>query len=122
MMRPMRIGCWAAAGSSMSNPASATSKLRIGSSPSVHACLHRILDVLDLVELHVAQLIADLLDAPDIDRLDDVAGLRVDRDRAARALPGHALGGRDQAFAVGLEAGFLQRLIDEVRAVIAADG
>src|SRR3990172_3969344 len=58
----------------------------------------------------------------DIDRLDDVAGLGVDGNRAARAFPFHALGGRDQAVAVGLAAGLLQRLVDEVHAVPAADG
>src|SRR2546426_9592147 len=39
------------------------------------AGLGRILDVLDLVELDVAQLAADLLHAADVDRLDDVARL-----------------------------------------------
>src|SRR5262245_15515468 len=52
----------------------------------LHRGLDRILDVLDLVERDVAQVAADLLDLADIDRLDDVAGLRIDRDRAARAL------------------------------------
>src|SRR3989442_708791 len=55
----------------------------------LHASFHRILDVLDLVELDVAQLAADLLHPPDIDGLDDVAGLGVDRNRATRTLPRH---------------------------------
>src|SRR5271170_7585838 len=95
---------------------------RAGKAASVlHARLHRVLDVLDLVELDVAQAVADLLDAADVDREDDVAGLRIDRDRAARALPAHALGGGDERIAVGLAAGLLQRLVDELHAVIAAD-
>src|ERR1700722_10546994 len=85
-----------------------------------HARLGGILDVLDLVELDILQLVADLLDAADIHGLDDVAGFRIDRDRAARAFPGHALGRCDQRIAVGLAAGLLQRLVDQVRAVIAA--
>src|SRR5262245_20617708 len=79
----------------------------------------RILDVLDLVERHVDELAADLLDLADIDRLHDVAGLGIDRHRAARAVPFHSLGGGDQGVAVGLAAGLLQRLVDRVHAVVA---
>ena len=57
----------------------------------------------------------------DVDVLHDVAGLRIDRHRAARAFPLHALGSGDQRVAVGLAAGLLERLVDEVHAVIAAD-
>ena len=67
------------------------------------------------------QFAADLLDPAEIDGLDDVARLRVDRDRAARAFPCQPLGGRDQRVAVGLAAGLLERLVDDVHAVIAAD-
>src|SRR5262249_10390772 len=83
----------------------------------LHARFHRILDVLDLVELDIDDLAVDLLDAPDIDRLDDVARLGIDRDRTARAFPRHAFHRGDQRFAVGLAAGLLQRLVDRVHAV-----
>src|SRR5262249_12715129 len=62
------------------------------------------------------------LRSPDIDGLDDVAGLRIDRHRLARALPGHSLGGVDETFAVGLAASLLERLVDEVHAVKRANG
>ena len=47
--------------------------------------------------------------------------VRIDRDRAARAFPGHALHRRDQLVAVGIAAGLLQRLVDEMQAVIGAE-
>ena len=53
--------------------------------------------------------------------LHDVAGLGIDLDGAARALEADALGRRDQAVAIGLAAGLLQRLVDDVHAVVAAD-
>src|SRR5262245_32564919 len=56
----------------------------------------RILDVLDRVDLDVEQLAAGALHAPDVDVLDDVARLRIDRDRSARAFPLHSFGRRDQ--------------------------
>src|SRR5438128_7004392 len=61
----------------------------------LHPLLDRVLDVLDLVALDVEQPAADFLDTADIDRLADVASLRIDRDRTARAFPFHRLGGRD---------------------------
>src|SRR6187402_3107556 len=75
-----------------------------------------ILDVLEGRELDVVQFAVDLLDLADIDVLHDVAGFRVDGDRTARALPGHTLHRRDQRNAVGLAAGLLQRLVDQVDA------
>ena len=82
----------------------------------------RILDVLDLVELDVAELaVRRMLDLADVDVLDDVARRRVDRHRPARALPRHALHRGDELLAVGVAAGLLQRLVDEVHAVVAAD-
>src|SRR5882672_2862733 len=69
---------------------------RRGSSSRLHARLDRILDVLDLVDLDIEQLACDFLYTPDIDRLDDVARLRIDRNRPAGALPLHALGCADQ--------------------------
>src|SRR6202047_957033 len=62
----------------------------------LHARLRRVLHVRHVVEFDVAQSVADLLDAADVDGLDDVAGFRIDHHRAARALPAHALGGGDQ--------------------------
>src|SRR6266702_8716513 len=64
----------------------------------------------------------DLLHSPDIDRLDDVAGGWVDRHRAARALPFHAFGSLDQALAIGLPAGLLERFIDDMHAIKRAGG
>src|SRR5882762_587343 len=87
----------------------------------LHPLLDRVLDVLDLVDLDVDEAPADCLDAADINGLDDVAGLRIDRNRAARAFPLHALGGPDERFAVGLAAGLLQGFVDEVHSVPAAD-
>src|SRR6266702_6810405 len=87
----------------------------------LHPLLDRVLDVLDLVDLDVEQPAADLLDAADVNRLDDVASLRIDGDRAARAFPSHVLGGRDERLGVGLAAGLLQGFIDEVHPVPAAD-
>ena len=81
----------------------------------------RILDRLESREFDVVELAVDLLDLADVDVLHDVAGFRIDRDRAARAFPLHPLHGRDQRIAVGLAAGLLQRLVDQVDAVIAAD-
>src|SRR5712691_133763 len=87
----------------------------------LHPRLERILDVLDLVELDVEELPADLLHPADIDGLNDVAGLRIDRDRPARALPLHPLGGADQRGSIGVAAGLLQRLVDEVHPVVATN-
>src|SRR5262245_31580772 len=87
----------------------------------LHARLHRILDVRNLLDLDVAQFALDLLDAPDIDRLDDVARVGIDTDLPARALPGEPLGGGDQGLSVGLAAGLLQGLVDQVHPVPAAD-
>src|SRR5262245_19429517 len=67
--------------------------LRVPKALILHARFHRILDVLDLLDLDVAQLAADLLDAPDVDGLHDVAGLGVVGDRSPRARQAHALGG-----------------------------
>src|SRR2546423_3012310 len=87
----------------------------------LHPLLDRVLDVLDPVDLDVDEAPPDLLDAADINRLDDVASLRIDGDRAARAFPFHALRGRDQSLGVGLAAGLLQGFVDEVHPVPAAD-
>src|SRR3982074_223798 len=61
-----------------------------------------ILDGIELLELDIVKLAVDALDPPDIDGLDDVAGVRVDRDRPARAFPGHALPGGEQGGALGV--------------------
>src|SRR3954452_19250733 len=46
-----------------------------------------ILHRLEGREFDVVELAVDLLDLADVDVLHDIAGLRVNRDRAARALP-----------------------------------
>src|SRR5262245_12787780 len=83
--------------------------------------LHRVLDVGDGREFDVVEFAAHLIDLADVDVLDDVARLGIDRDRAARALPGHALHGGDELVAVGRAVGLLQRRVDQRHAVIAAD-
>src|SRR6266850_4040114 len=80
-----------------------------------------ILHRLEGREFYVVEFAVDLLDLADVDVLHDVAGFRIDRDRAARAFPLHALHRLDQRIAVGLAAGLLQRLVDQADAVIAAD-
>src|SRR5881396_3281020 len=87
----------------------------------LHPLLDRVLDVLDPVDLDVDEAAADLLDTADINRLDDVASLRIDGDRAAWAFPFHALGGRNERLCVGLAGGLLQGFVDEVHPVPAAD-
>src|SRR5258708_17722181 len=87
----------------------------------LQALLDRVLDVLDLVDFDVDEAPADFLDAADIYRLDDVAGLRIDGDRAARAVPFHALGGRVDGLGVGLAAGLLPAFDVAVHPFPAAD-
>src|ERR1700729_1061042 len=77
-----------------------------------------VLDGIEGLELDIVKLAADLLDLSQIDVLDDVAGLRIYRNRAARALPRHALHRRNEGVAVGVAAGLLERLVDEMHAVI----
>src|SRR5215470_13814395 len=51
----------------------------------------RVLDLRDRLKLDIGELAVNPLDTPHIDILNDVAGLRVNRDRPARAvrsLPG----------------------------------
>src|SRR6266436_5524926 len=63
--------------------------------------LARILDGLEGLELDIIELAVDLLDLADVDVLHDVAGVRIDRDRAARAFPIHPFHRGDQLVAVG---------------------
>src|SRR3954466_16373552 len=72
------------------------------------------------LELDIVKFAVDLLDLADVDVLHDVAGFRIDRDRAARACPLHTLHGANQRIAIRFSARLLQRLVDEVNAVIAA--
>src|SRR5690606_27550672 len=83
--------------------------------------VQRILDVGDFVQDHVLQLPIHFLDFADIDGLHSIAGYRIDRDRAARAVPDPALGGIDQRIPAGIATGYHQRLEEQVHAVIAAD-
>src|SRR5437868_14312 len=64
--------------------------------------LARVLHVLDDVELDVVELAVLLLDLAQVDVLHHVAGLRVDVDRAARALEDLALHAGQQRLAAAL--------------------
>src|SRR6185312_9602824 len=80
--------------------------------------LAEILDGLEDLELDIVELAVGLrpCDPADIDILDDVACLRIDRDRAARALPLLTLHGFHQLGAVGVAARLLQGFVDQVNA------
>src|SRR5947209_4421499 len=84
--------------------------------------LGRVADGGDGRELDIVELAVHAFAAADIDVLDDVAGLPVDLDRAARAFPLHALRGVDQRGAAGAGPGLGEHLGDQRHAVIAADG
>src|SRR5829696_7406160 len=67
---------------------------------SIHLSgFHRVLDVGDRGEFDVEQIAPDPLHLADVDVLNDVAGLRVDRHRPSRARPAQPLHGRDQSLA-----------------------
>src|SRR3990172_6363682 len=124
MISPILIVPCACAGAAAASAAArllAAMKSLLMDSSLFHPGFDRILDVLDLVELHVDELAADLLDPAQVDRLHDVARLGIDQDRAARALPFHALGSGDQGVTVGLAAGLLQHLEDQVDLIPAGD-
>src|ERR1700750_1247457 len=72
-------------------------------------------------ELYIVQLAVDLFDLADIDVLDDVARLRINGNRPARAFPFPSLHRGDHGGAVGLALSLLERLVDEVHAVVAAE-
>src|ERR1700674_2165439 len=61
----------------------------------------RILLVGKLVEFHVVQAAAGLLDLADVNRLHDIARFRIDHDRAARTGELYALECRHDLVAVG---------------------
>src|SRR5262252_5444669 len=82
---------------------------------------HRILDARIGLELFTPELTVRFDDLTDIDVADDVAGIRIDRDWPARAFESHALHGGHQGIAVGIAARFLERLVDQVHAVIGAE-
>src|ERR1700733_13554823 len=82
-----------------------------------------ILDVRESLELDIGQLAVLFVDAGDIDVLDDIVGVGVDRERAARA--GRRLVGREdrhRLVAVELAAGFLDDVVHHRHAVPALDG
>ena len=72
-------------------------------------------------ELHAVELPVHFLDFADVDVLHDVARLRVDRNRPPRAFPGHALHRSEHDVAIGVSVRLLERLIDQMQAVIGAD-
>src|SRR5579871_5043298 len=74
-----------------------------------------------LVELDVVELAVAALDLANVDVLDDVARLRVDRDRATRAFPRHSLHRGEQRIAAGVAAGLLQRRVDQMHGVVHRD-
>src|SRR5208282_5908913 len=88
--------------------------------PLLRGSFHRVLHVRKSLELGVPELPVYLFDLAHVDVVHDVAGVRIDRDRAARAFPGHALHRCDQSVAVGVAARLLERFVEEVHAVIAA--
>src|SRR5687768_5963700 len=73
------------------------------------------------VELDVPQLAVLALDLADVDVLHDVACLRVDQHRAARALEHLALHRVEQRFSP-LTLGGVERVVDHTHAVPAAHG
>src|SRR5712671_6426397 len=72
---------------------------------------HRVLNSLKGSELDIVELAVDLLDLADINILDDVPRLRIDRYRPARALPFHAFHSAHERVAVGSAIGLLEGLI-----------
>src|SRR4051812_31957797 len=78
-----------------------------------------ILEHADVLELHVAKLAIDLFDAPDIDGLDDVAGLGVDRDRAAGAGAREPLQDRERLVGAHPAAELVRNRVDRRHAVVA---
>src|SRR5512143_5393 len=85
------------------------------------ALVARVLHVLELVELHVPRLAIDHLHFTQIDVLNRLSRRRVDRDRPAGAHPLHSLHRLDELLAGRAGARLLQRLVDEVHSVVAAD-
>jgi hypothetical protein len=74
--------------------------------------LSGLLDRFEGLELDIVELAVDALDLAHIDVLHDVPRLRIDRDRSARAFPGHALHGLDESVAGRDAFGLLQCLVD----------
>src|SRR2546421_6294246 len=91
--------------------------------PAARLLLHfqRVFDGVEGGELHVVKLAIDLLDLADVDILNDLARLRVNGNRPARAFPFHSLHRGDQGLAVGLALGLLEGLVDEVHAIVTAE-
>src|SRR5712692_1935457 len=74
--------------------------------------LSRVLDVGKFLELDVIESAVHFPDLSDVNRLYDVAGLRVDHDRAARTHKLHALQRSQQFFRVDRSLGLFQRFCD----------
>src|SRR5574339_71567 len=81
----------------------------------------RVLDGLLYVELHVPQLAVLAFDLADVDVLHDVARLRIDQHRAARALEHLALHRVEQRFS-SVPLGGIERVVDHAHAVVATHG
>src|SRR3974377_308861 len=70
--------------------------------PSSLLCqLARIFHLVIAHELYVVEFAIHFLNAANVDILDDVTRVRVDRDRSARTFPGHAFHRVDERVAVG---------------------
>src|SRR5260370_32096143 len=81
---------------------------------------HRVLNSLKGSELDIVEFAVDPLDLADINILDDVSCLRIDRYRPARTLPFRAFHRAHERVAVGIAIGLLEGLIDEMHSIIAA--
>ncbi len=88
---------------------------------SLFCGFHRVLNSLKGNELDIVELAVDLLDLADLNILDDVPRLRIDRYRPARTLPFHAFHGAHERVAAGIAIGLLEGIIDEMHSMIAAD-
>src|SRR5439155_5918476 len=81
----------------------------------------RIVDRLERLEFDAVKRAFCLLDPTNVDVLNDIASLRIDRYRATRAFPRHPLHRLDEPRTVSPAFGHLHCLIDEMHAVVGPD-
>ena len=81
---------------------SGTAVANVKSAPLVRDFMKRVLDCGKGIELDRIGLAVPFLDPADIDVLHDVAGFRIDRDRAARTFPAHPFHGANERIRIGL--------------------
>src|SRR3979411_1338417 len=82
---------------------------------------HRVLNSLKGSKLDIVEFAIDLLDLADINILNNVPRLRINRYRPARTLPFHTFHGAHERVAVGRAIGLPEGLIDEMHSIVAAD-